>query len=265
MMQTVLSSVLIDVPRAAVIWLILLGLIVAAVSMLIVRPDRFRVGDRIRQAVLPAEPEVEATQEQRDLDRYLTEIGVAADRAATTAERRRAEWLAAQDEVEAAWQAYQAGEEDLRRLTAAAALPLPRTPQTPAEYADRERWLHRAASAAYERDELSRTQLDDVLAQRAGWDPRRHPVEQEMVLRRAVRDHLLARHRAAADREQAAWLAAELAAASARSLRDEMRAAAERVPEPTSLLPLTAPTQPVPVIEPRPVRTEFARGRAAVA
>ncbi|WDZ86487.1 hypothetical protein [Micromonospora cathayae] len=263
MMQTVLSSVLLDVPRAAVIWLALLGVIVAAVATLLVRPDRFRAGERIRRAVLPAEPEV--AEEQRDLDRYAEEIAVAAERAATTAERRRAEWLAAQEEVETAWQAYQTVEEDLRRLAAAAAMPLPRTPQTPAEYADRERYLHRAALAAYQRGELSKAQLDDALAYRAGWDPRRHPVEQEVMLRRAVRDHLLARHRAATERERVAWQAAELAAAAARSLRDETWTATLRRPETDSLLPLTEATQPVPVVEPRPARTEYRRGRAAVA
>lgn len=260
MMQTVLSSVLLDVPRAAVIWLVLLGVIAAAVTTLVVRADRFRFGDRIRQAVLPVEPEV--TQERQDLDRYAEEIAVAAERAATTAQRRRAEWLAAQDEVEAAWQAYQDVEADLRRLAAAAAMPLPHTPQTPAEYADRERYLHRAALAAYQRQELSRRQLDDILAHRAGWDPRRHPVEQEELLRRAVRDHLRARHRVAAERERAAWQAAELAAASARSLREEAYAAAERAPETGDLLPLT---EAPPLADARPARSELRRSRAAVA
>ncbi|WP_235944539.1 hypothetical protein [Verrucosispora sioxanthis] len=67
-------------------------------------------------------------------------------------------------------------------------------------------------------------------------------MEQELMLRRAVRDHLLARQRAAREREQATWRAAELAAAAARSLREE--AAAALVPvveERESVLPLTTP------------------------
>ncbi|SCL37244.1 hypothetical protein GA0074692_4602 [Micromonospora pallida] len=261
-MQTVLSSVLLDVPRAAVIWLALLGVIVAAVATLIVRPDLFRVGRRIRQAALPAESEV--TPERQELHRYAEEVAVAAERAGVTAERRRAEWLTAQEAVEAAWQACQDIEVDLRRLAAATALPLPRTPQTPAEYADRERYLHRAARAAYERQELSEQQLGDALAHRNGWDPRRHPVEQELVLRRAVRDHLLAQHRAAAERERSAWHDAELAAASARSLRDEAFAAAGREPETPNLLPLPGTDHPTPAAN-RPPRTDFAQSRTAVA
>ncbi|MFI6821572.1 hypothetical protein ACIBJE_11555 [Micromonospora sp. NPDC050187] len=262
-MQTVLSSVLLDVPRAAVIWLALLGVIVAAVATLLARPDRFRAGHRIRQAVLPTELEV--ARERQDLDRYADEVAVAAERAAVTAERRRAEWLAAQEAVEAAWQAYEDAEAALRRLDAAAALPLPHTPQTPAEYADRERYLHRAALAAYWRRELSEEQLSDVFAHRNGWDPRLHPVEQELVLRRAVRDHLLARHGAAAERERTAWHDAELAAASARSLRDEAFAAVGREPETSDdVLPLPGTEQPT-VAENRPGRPEFRQGRAAVA
>ncbi|MEE3919421.1 hypothetical protein V2I01_17140 [Micromonospora sp. BRA006-A] len=147
----------------------------------------------------------------------------------------RAEWLTAQEEAEAAWQAYQTAEEDVRRLTAAAALPLPRTARTPAEYADRERWLHRAAMDAQWRNEITVRQLSDILGGN-GWDPSRHPVEQELPLRRLVRDNMAARHRAAMHREQAAWQAAELAAAAAQSLRDEAFAALHPVAEPQTEL-----------------------------
>ncbi|MBY8871732.1 hypothetical protein K7640_07745 [Micromonospora sp. PLK6-60] len=230
-MQNVLSSVLLDVPQAAVIWLALLVIPAVAVAGLVVRPSRFRsaVGGRIRQAVLPTD--LEFAEEQREQNRYAEEIAVAAEGATGTAERRRAEWVTAQDEVESAWQAYQEAEAVVRRLDAAAGMPLPRTVRTPAEYADRERFLHRTARATFERGELSAAQLDDALAHRNGWDPRLHPVEQELVLRRAVRDNLLDRHRAAHEREQRAWRAAELAATAARSLREEARRAAGRTPE----------------------------------
>lgn len=234
-MQTVFSTVLPDVPQAAGIWLALLAVAATAVAGLIVRPDRFRsvFGDRISEAAMPSS--VELAEEARERARYAQEVGVAAERAATTAERRRAEWLATQDEVEEAWRAYQAAEEDVRRLAAAASLPLPRTARTPAEYVDRERWLHRAALDAQWRAEISVQQLSDILGHR-GWDPRRHPVEQELLLRRLVRDNLLARHEAAREREQAAWRSAELAAAAARSLRDEAYAATGRAPEAQSLI-----------------------------
>ncbi|MCW3839950.1 hypothetical protein ONA70_07550 [Micromonospora yasonensis] len=270
-MQTVFSAILYDVPQAAVIWLALIAVAAIVIAALIVRPDRFRAvfGDRISEAARPSSLELaeEARERSRERARYAQEVDVAAARAATTAERRRAEWLAAQEAVEAAWQAYEAAEEDVRRLAAAAALPLPRTARTPAEYADRERWLHRAATAAQERGEITVEQLSDILGHR-GWDPRRHPVEQELLLRRLIRDNVRAGHTAAHEREQAAWRAAELAAAAARSLRDEAYAATRPDPErrsPLSIVDLAGPeaTRELPAA----ARTESgpaARGRAAV-
>ncbi|MFI9643269.1 hypothetical protein ACIG87_25000 [Micromonospora sp. NPDC051925] len=261
-MQTVFSAVLPDVPAAALIWLVLLAVAAVAVATLVVRPDRlkFAAARRFRDAALPSDPD--RAEQDREYARYAEEVAVAADRAAATSGRLRAEWLAAQDEVEGAWQALQAVEADVRRLTAAAAMPLPHTGRTPAEYADRERWLHRAAVDAHGRGELSDAQLDDVFAHRAGWDPSRHPVEQELVLRRATRDHLAARHRAAVEREQAAWRAADLAGTAARSLRDEAFAALDRRPEVPDLVPM--PDSHRPSAESTRENTPVARGRAAV-
>ncbi|WP_406038494.1 hypothetical protein OG799_25925 [Micromonospora sp. NBC_00898] len=234
-MQTVFSTVLPDVPQAAGIWLALLAVAAIAVAALIVRPDRFRsvLGDRISEAAMPSS--FELAEEARERARYAQEVAVAAERATTTAERRRTEWLAVQEEAEATWRAYEAAEEDVRRLAAAAALPLPRTPRTPAEYADRERWLHRAALDAQWRREITVEQLSDILGHR-GWDPSRHPVEQELLLKRLVRDNLRTRQQVAREREQAAWRAAELAAAAARSLREEAYTATGRAPGAQSLL-----------------------------
>jgi hypothetical protein len=270
-MQTVFSAVLYDVPQAAVIWLALIAVAAIVVAALIVRPDRFRsvFGERISEAARPSSLELaeEARERTRERTRYAHEVEVAASRAAATAERRRAEWLTAQEEVEAAWQAYGAAEEDVRRLAAAAALPLPRTARTPAEYADRERWLHRTATAAQERGEITVRQLGDILAHR-GWDPRRHPVEQELLLRRLILDNVRARQEAAREREQAAWRAAELAAAAARSLRAEAYAATRPDPEghsPLSIVDLAGPetTRELPAT-PRTENTPVARGRATV-
>ncbi|WP_233583702.1 hypothetical protein [Micromonospora sp. CV4] len=261
-MQTVLSTVLPDVPRAAAIWLSLLGVVAVTVAALLVRPGRLRLdpGARIRRAAMPSQ--LEQAQEEREQSRYAQEVAVAAERATTTAQRRRAEWVAAQEEVEAAWQAYEAAEAAVRRLGAAAAMPLPHTARTPAEYVDRERYLHRAALDAYWRRELSVEQLSDVFAHRDGWDPRLHPVEQELVLQRAIRDNLAARHAAAGEREQAAWRAAELAVAAARSLREEAHAATRpRVAESASVLPLS---EVVPSVEQTRENQVVARGRAAV-
>ncbi|MEV7329457.1 hypothetical protein [Micromonospora sp. NPDC093244] len=261
-MQTVLSAVLPDVPRAAAIWLSLLGVVAVTVATLLLRPGRLHLdaAARIRRAAMPSH--LEQAHQEREQSRYAQEVAVAAERATTTAQRRRTEWVAAQDEVEAAWEAYESAEAAVRRLDAAAAMPLPHTARTPAEYADRERYLHRAALDAYWRRELSVEQLSDVFAHRAGWDPRRHPVEQELVLQRAIRDNLAARHAAAREREQAAWRAAELAVAAARSLREEAHAASgRRVEESASVLPLSEVGRPVEQTRENQV---VARGRAAV-
>ncbi|MCO1595424.1 hypothetical protein M8C17_09630 [Micromonospora sp. RHAY321] len=262
-MQTVLSAFLPDVPRAAAIWLGLLGVVVVAVAALLLRPGRFRIdpGSRIRRAAMPSQ--LEQAHEEREQSRYAQEVAVAAERATTTAQRRRSEWLAAQEAVETAWQAYEAAEAAVRRLGAAAAMPLPHTARTPAEYADRERYLHRAALDAYWRRELSVEQLSDVFAHRGGWDPRLHPVEQELVLQRAIRDNLAARHAAAVEREQAAWRAAEMAVAAARSLREEAHAATgRRVAESASVLPLSEVVRPA--VEQTRENAVVARGRATV-
>ncbi|TNH30112.1 hypothetical protein FHG89_09375, partial [Micromonospora orduensis] len=132
----------------------------------------------------------------------------------------------------------------------------PRTPHTPAEYAARERYLHRAAMAAYWRGELTMGQLGDVFGHRRGWDPRRHPVEQEVLLARAIRDARLADHRVAAERERSAWRAAELAAESARTLAEEAYAAAARLrPDPApARRAATGAVRPAPVARWRPAR-----------
>ncbi|MFG3707819.1 hypothetical protein ACGF7U_24225 [Micromonospora sp. NPDC047670] len=223
-METVFYQFLIEVPRAAAIWSALLLLALTVLAVLVARPERVPSADE--PAPTPADdPAAEAT----DLRRYAEEVAVAAERAARTARRRRAAWLAAQEEVDRAWQAYDEAETAARRFTGAAALPPPRTPRTPAEYAARERWLHHAAMAAHWRGDLTARQLSDVFGHRAGWDPRRHPAEQEILLARAVRDAKRAGYRAAAERERLAWRDADLAAEAARALAAEAYAAAVRL------------------------------------
>jgi hypothetical protein len=248
-MEKVLYSSLINIPQPTTIWLVLVGLALAGGIALVVRPRRDDTGRETtgRQAGTGYDVAVRDAEGRRErlavraaeLNRYAEEVTVAAERSAVTARRRRDEWLAAQEEAEAAWQAYEVADAAARRVTAAAVLPEPRTPRTPAEYADRERYLHRAAMAAATRQELSVLQLSDALANRNGWDPRRHPAEQEIVLRRAARDSLLTAHAAAAERERAAWRDAEVAAAAARSLREEAFAATSRTAQVRRWLPPT--------------------------
>ncbi len=226
-----MNSVLIDfmhgLLQATAIWLVLLGIAVIALAVMLGRPKREKLPEevRVRGAMLKS---ARLSAQYEDLQRMAKEVSVAAERAAATAQRRRREWLTSQTQAQHAWEAYQACDTETRRLALAAALPLPKVPSTPAEYAFRERFLHRTAMAACTRRQLSALDLSDALAHRNGWDPRRHPLEQELLVRRASRETLEKTYRVAAQQESTAWQAANTATVAARSLREEASHAAER-------------------------------------
>jgi hypothetical protein len=172
-------------------------------------------------------------QSLRELRRYAEEVGVAAERAAVMARRRHADWIAVQRTHEAAWRAYELADADVRRFEEAARFPaLAEEHEEPAdefELAYRRRRLHRIASAAHERGELSAEQLSDALFHRNGWDPASHPFVQDAMLRETVRERRLRAYQEASTIERAAWHAADVAAAARRSLDDEAFTAALRV------------------------------------
>lgn len=243
-MDAVFYEFLTDAPRAVTIWSALLVLALTVLTALVARPEREPL-----PPPPPAAPPDPAAPDPADLRRYAEEVAVAAAGAAQTARRRRADWLTAQERVELAWRAYDEAESAARRFAGATALPAPRTPRTPAEYADRERYLHRRAMAGYWRGDLSVRQLSDVFAHRNGWNPRLHPVEQEAVLHRVVRDLRRAEYRTAAEQERVAWQRAEVAATAARCLAEEAYAATQRSRAMTRAVPV-APSR-----IPRAVRT----------
>ena len=215
-METALHSFFVSVPYAVVLWLLMLLAIAVAVSLL---------------GAPRAVPAAETIRAEPDRVRRARET---ADRAAATAERRRAEWIAAQDAVEAAWQEFDAADQAARQAAKAAAYPLLSRRRKPGENADRQRYLHHAAAEACRRRDLSIAQLNDVFAHR-GWNPRLHPVLQEGVLRAAVREHRRAGYQAAVRREQQAWQAAE---AAAETLRDRRLAAAAAIVRPGTEQPV---------------------------
>ncbi|SCL32226.1 hypothetical protein GA0074692_3263 [Micromonospora pallida] len=225
-MDVVLYEFLVDVPRAAAIWSALLVLALTVLTVLVARPEREPAATPSPSAV---PDEGAADPDPVDLRRYAEEVAVAAAGAAHTAHCCRADWLTAQDRVDEAWQAYDEAETAARRLAGVTVLPVPHVSRTPTEYAARERYLHRAAMAAYWRGELSVGHLGDVFAGRKGWDPRLHQVDQEAVLHRVLRDLRRADYRTAVDRERAAWQRAEVAATAARCLTEEAYLAAEQV------------------------------------
>jgi hypothetical protein len=266
--ESALHSFLVSIPQAAAIWITMLLAVAVAVTVL-ARPGR---------AAASVEPTIDAAP-PRDLGvvvgteadevhkratttprsrgggprsrgtEYADEVAVAAERAAATAAGRRGAWEAAREEVDAAWAAYEDADRAARRTAAAAAFPAPAR-RGPGENADRERYLHRTATAACRRREISIKQLNEALAHR-GWNPRLHPVAQEAALCAAVREHRLAAYRTATAREQEAWHAAEAASDALSSLRAEALAARLRTDRPAGVPwwgEQSATTQPLPVV-----------------
>ncbi|MBO0869326.1 MAG: hypothetical protein J2P15_12245 [Micromonosporaceae bacterium] len=176
-----------------------------------------------------------------ELRRYAEEVAVAANHAQLTAERRHAEWAAVQRAQDAAWRAFEQASAAASRIEKAQVFPVRETAVPPEkltgdEKAHRQRYLHRAASTAYHRGELSADQLTDALLHRNGWDPYRHPFEQEATIRRIARERLLSAYQAMSTMERSAWHAAEIAAAARASLHAEALAAALRAHRATSRL-----------------------------
>ncbi len=231
-MQIAVHEFLLGLREALAIWLTLTVVAVVALTCMLA-PDRIRRAVRRQRSrarrLSPAQVRRNRlVAEAADLARYADEVAVAASRAAVTAQHCHDDWVAAQRTRDAAWRAFEAADTAARRVLRARMFPVPATPLTPGEFAGRERYLHRTATDAYRRGELSVEQLSDALSHRNGWDPRRHPFEQEESLRRAVRRRLLRVYHAASALERTTWHEAEVAAAAKRSLDDEAFAAAQR-------------------------------------
>jgi hypothetical protein len=216
--EIALHSFFVSLPLAATLWMLMLLALAGAVAGLAVprrrTPEPAPAGDDLR---------------------YAAEVSVAAERAAATAARHRAEWVSAQESLDTAWAAFDAADRAARQTTRAAAFPLMSRRRKPGENVDRQRYLHHAATAACRHRDLSIAQLNDVYAHR-GWNPRLHPVAQEAVLRLAIREHRLAVYDAAQAQERTAWQAADAAAESLRQLRLEAAAAVapSGVPQPVA-------------------------------
>ncbi|WP_328460404.1 hypothetical protein OHA21_29730 [Actinoplanes sp. NBC_00393] len=206
-MQTFVGAV----PQAAAIWLIILLVLAVAVATA-----------KVPRGLVSAVRKPEENQ-------YAADLESAAAQAAETAGRRRAEWLAAQEAVDAAWTAYEEADEMARRISAATAYPLMSRRRKPGENVDRQRYLHRAATRLCRTHDLSIAQLNDVYAHR-GWNPRLHPVQQEAELRNAARTYRLEAYQRAVAAERDAWRGAEAAAEAVRDLRAEAAAARLRDP-----------------------------------
>jgi hypothetical protein len=227
-MNAVIAGFIDSLWQAAAIWLTLIVSAGLALLGLLGRPKKTKVATPEQMARGRALKHARLLTRAEETDRYAHEVEIAAQRADETARRRREEWLAAQREAESAWQAYDAADIEARKVIVASHMPRFKASATPADFAFRERYLHRTAMAACSHRQLSALELSDALAHRNGWNPMLHPFDQDVALRRAVRENLQGGYRSAAAREQEAWQRADVAAASAVSLHQEAAVAAEK-------------------------------------
>ena len=206
----VVAEMLLTEPAAVVIWALLMLLTVPAV-LLLGRSDALRSGHR-----LGAGPDEAAYAAQ-----FAAEVGVAAERAEVSAGRWASHRRHAERALIEAWQAWLDADARLRESRAAAAFGTPSTVPTCQEYAARERFLHRTVAAAAARGDLPPAAVADALAGRAGWDPRLHPLAQELVVHRAAAAYRRQRYDRSVEAERAARHDAELARRAGRTLRRE--------------------------------------------
>jgi len=213
--------------EALYIWLALLAAVIITFFIMTGMSRRGHGGpswwSRVRKAIKDPEAAKErqakaerTTAAVQELQRYRAEVTVAAERATVMADRRRSEWEAAQRTQEAAWRAYEEAEGAVRRLRKANAFPLV---QDDPEI--RRKNMVRIVNVAHQRGEISAVQLADALMHRNGWDPAAHPFAQELMLRRVIRDRRFQAYQEASEVERQAATAADMAAASKRSLDDE--------------------------------------------
>lgn len=172
--------------------------------------------------------------------RYADEMRVAANQAAFAAQRWQERRAQAEERATAAWTLWQDAAGELTRLRAAAAYANPWSASTPAEYAERERYLHRTVRAAAGRGDLPAAAVADALAGR-GWDARLHAFDQDVAVARAIATHRRAAYLQAAAAEATATHDAHLAIRSSESLRQEYVAAAVRAAGVHHLAPAVAP------------------------
>jgi hypothetical protein len=168
--------------------------------------------------------------------RYADELAVAATRAGRAAEQWRARSQRSEQDAVAAWQAWQDAEQGLTVIRSGSAFTMPAA-DTPAEHADRERFLHRTVSAAVTRGDLPATALAEALAGQRGWHPWLHPVEQERAVQQATVAHRRHLHQRAVMAEKAARHDAQLACSARNSLRRETVAAVAQAAPVRHLVP----------------------------
>ena len=235
-MRVLLHDLFGALPYALAMWLVLVGAVIVGCAFAAAPALRRRHRAARAHASAARLRQVHLGAQAADLNRHAEEVAVAAANATVTAKRREDEWEAVCRARDAAWRAYTAADEAASRAIRAAAFPVSATPPGPAELRSRERHLHRVATEAYRRGELSIADLTDALAHRNGWDLHRHLADHEVTLRRIARERRLAGYQAVAALEANARRAAEIAASAATSLGHEATAATARAERAAEIL-----------------------------
>jgi hypothetical protein len=234
--MTVVAQMLLTDPTPLMIWVVLL-LSAMLAFLLLAKPDALvPVLDRHRAR------RAHKMQEAAHSVRYADELAMATQRSAQAADQWHTYWQQTEGESIEAWQAWQNAEERLARIRATQAFTMPAA-RTASEYADRERFLHRAVRVAVDRGDLPTTAIADALAERGGWNARLHPVDQELALCRAIVTYRHELHQRAAAAEEAAWHDTRLAFSARDRLRQEAAAAKTMAATVRHLVPV-AKTRP---------------------
>jgi hypothetical protein len=238
------AEMLLNEPAPAAIWATLMLLCLPAVLLLGnpqgLRHPRLAVLDVFGAVRRHGDLRRRQRAEAVETIRYAEEMRVAADQAVSAAQRWSERHDRASAQADAAWLTWQDAGSELTRLRAAAAFTNPWTAPTPAEYADRERYLHRAVRAAAARGDLPASAVGDALAGE-GWDARLHPFDQDVAVARAIVAHRHECYRRAVAAEAATSHDAQLSVRSRDSLRREFVVAASRAAAVHHLVPATRP------------------------
>jgi hypothetical protein len=238
------AEMLLNDPTPAAIWATLMLLCLPAVFFLAspqsLRYPRLAVLDVAAATRRRGELRRQEQAQAVEILRYADEMKVAADQAIVAAQR----WAERRDragaQTNAAWQAWQHAGSELTRLQAAAAYANPWTAPTPAEYAERERYLHRLVGAAVTRGDLPASALAGAMAGE-GWDATLHQFDQDVALARAIVAHRNECYRLATAAELTASHDAQLAVRSRDSLRREWVAAVQAATQVHHLAPTSRP------------------------
>ena len=238
------ADMLLTNPAPAAIWATLMLLCLPAVLLLAsphhLRHPRLALLDILGTTRRRAETRHHHRTRAADTIRYADEMRIAADQAATTAHRWQQRLDQATTHTTTTWQAWQDADTTLTRLRAAAAWGTPWTPPTPTEYADRERYLHRAVRAAVTRGDLPPTALTDALTGHH-WNPRLHPLDQDLAIARATVTHHRNRYHHAVATEATTTHDTHLAQRTRDSLHREYLTAATHAAAVHHLTPTTRP------------------------